>query len=63
MNKVTFREPADATLDELGIPHKLASNGLHVTDGPHACSKLIAAACDAGVKFLQLDERRRRDRP
>ncbi len=54
MNKVTVREPAEKILDELGVPHERASEALHVVDGPHACSKLIAAACDAGVKFLQL---------
>ncbi len=54
MNKLTVREPADRVLDELGIPHKKMSPGLHVADGPHACSKLIAAACDAGVKFANM---------
>jgi len=54
MNKVTVREPADAVLDELGIPHTRAIRGLHVADGPHACSKLIAAACDAGIKFANV---------
>lgn len=29
-------------------------DGLYLTPGPHAVSKLIAGACDAGVKFLQL---------
>ena len=54
MNKITVREPADKELDELDIPHKKVSPGLHVADGPHACSKLIAAACDAGVKFANM---------
>jgi len=54
MNKLTVREPADRVLDELGIPHTEVSNGLHVADSPHACSKLIAAACDAGVKFVNM---------
>ncbi len=54
MNKVTVRSPADRILDELGVPHELAIEGLHVADGPHACSKLIAAACDAGVKFANM---------
>lgn len=54
MNKVTVRSPAHKVLDELGVPYIEHSPGLHVTDGPHACSKLIAAACDAGVKFANM---------
>lgn len=54
MNKVTLRAPADKILKELKIPYEEVSNGLFVADGPHACSKLIAAACDAGCKFANL---------
>ena len=54
MNKVTVRHPAERILDELGIPYKEVSKGLLIADGPHACSKLIASACDAGVKFANM---------
>lgn len=54
MNKVTVRHPAERILDELDVPYREASEGLLVTDGPHACSKLIAAACDSGVKFANM---------
>jgi len=54
MNPVTVREPAQKMWDELGIPYKKVSEGLYLTPGPHAVSKLIAATCDAGVKFLNL---------
>lgn len=54
MNKVTLRSPAHRILDELGVPYQEAVRGLYVADGPHACSKLIAAACDAGVKVANM---------
>jgi len=54
MNKVTIRAPGQVILDEVGAPYKEVEDGLYVADGPHACSKLIAAACDAGVKVLNM---------
>lgn len=54
MNKVTVRAPGEEVLEELGIPYREVEPGLMVADGPHACSKLIAAACDAGAKFANM---------
>jgi thiazole biosynthesis enzyme len=54
MNKVTVRHPAERVLDQLGIPYEEVSDGLLVADGPHACSKLIAAACESGVKVANM---------
>lgn len=54
MNKVTVRAPGHEVLDELGIPYEEVIKGLYMTDGPHACSRLIASACDAGVKILNM---------
>ena len=54
MNKLTLRAPAQQVLDELGVPYEKANEGLYVADAPHACSKLIAATCDAGAKFASL---------
>lgn len=54
MNKVTLRAPSQEVLTELGVPYEEAREGLYVADGPHACSKLIAHACDAGVKFANM---------
>jgi len=54
MNKITLRAPAQEILDELNVPYSRFSEGLYVADAPYACSKLIGATCDAGVKFLQL---------
>jgi len=54
MNTLTFRAPGNEFLDELRIPYKKVEEGLFVADGPSACSKLISAACDSGVKILNL---------
>lgn len=54
MNTVTFRSPSQELLAELGIPFKKIETGLYTATGPHACSKLIAAACDAGVQILNM---------
>lgn len=55
MNTVTVRHPGEEILDELGIPYKKQGN-LYTALGPHACSKLIASACDAGVHILNMTE-------
>lgn len=54
MNKVTVRHPGEEILSELGVPFQEVRKGLFLADGPHACSKLVAAACDAGVKFFNM---------
>lgn len=54
MNKITVRAPGHKVLDEIGVPYEKYSEGLYVTNGPHACSKLIAAACDAGAMVLNM---------
>jgi thiamine thiazole synthase len=54
MNTVTIRSPGQEILDELGIPYSKFCENLYTTSGPHACSKLIASACDAGVKILNM---------
>ena len=54
MNTITIRAPAQKVLDELGIKYEAYSENLYMTPGPLACSKLIAAACEAGAKILNM---------
>lgn len=54
MNKNTVRDPAQEVLDELDVPYEEAGDNIYVSDGPHACSKLIVAALDAGVKVFNV---------
>ncbi len=54
MNTITVRAPAQKVLEEIGCPYEEFSKSLFVTPGPHACSKLIAAACDAGAKIQNM---------
>lgn len=54
MNTLTFRSPGEEILKELNIPHKEVEDGLFISDGPTACSKLISATCDSGAKILNL---------
>jgi len=54
MNKVTVRAPGQKILDEIGVPYEEVRKGLFVSDGPHACSKLIASAMDAGAKVINM---------
>jgi thiazole biosynthesis enzyme len=54
MNTITVRAPAQKVLDELGIRYRPYSKSLFITPGPLACSKLIAAACEAGARILNM---------
>jgi thiazole biosynthesis enzyme len=54
MNKLTLRAPSQKVLDEVGVPYEEVQEGLFVADAPHACSAIIAAACAAGAKVLNL---------
>lgn len=54
MNTITIRSPGEKVLDELGIPYKEFRENLFVAVGPHACSKLIAETCAAGVNILNM---------
>jgi len=52
MNPLTFRDPSQKVLDEIGAKYKKVKDGLFVSNGPATCSKLIAAACDAGATII-----------
>ncbi len=54
MNTLTFREPSQEVLEELGISYRKVEEGLYTATGPDACSKLISAACDEGVRILNM---------
>lgn len=53
MAPLTVRAPGQEVLEEYGVAYKPApgTDGLYLTTGPEAVSKVIAAACDAGVWF------------
>ena len=54
MNKLSVRAPAQLELDAVGIPYEKVGEGHYLADAPHACSRLIAAACDAGAWILNM---------
>jgi len=54
MNTITVRAPGHEILKEIGVNLKEERPGLYVAHGPEAASKLIAATCDAGAKFIQM---------
>ena len=54
MSKVTVRKPGHLLLEEIGCPYEEVEEGLCLIDAAHGCYKLIAAAFDAGVRFIQM---------
>jgi thiamine thiazole synthase len=55
MTKAAIAAPAQGYLMKLGVPvEKTETQDLYLVESAHACSKLIGAAYDAGVKVLNL---------
>lgn len=54
MNKITVRAPAQNLLREFGVPVKESSPALYTADAVHACSRLIAGACDSGLRIWNM---------
>ena len=52
MPKNTVGAPANRILEECGVNLKEVEDGLYVCDSFDMVSKMLASACDAGVKFL-----------
>jgi thiamine thiazole synthase len=52
MPKNTVGAPANKILEECGVNLKDVGNGLYVCDSFEMVSKMLASACDAGVKLL-----------
>lgn len=58
MNKVTFRDPSQHILDELGIRYEEveSEDGLYVASAPYATAATAAAAGDAGASILTMTQ-------
>lgn len=54
MNPITIREPGQEVLEEIGVRVEKVKEGLYICPGPEAVSKLVASACDAGVKIINM---------
>ncbi len=54
MTKASIAAPAHEILAEVGVPFQEVGPGHFMVEAPHACSKLIGAAFDAGAKVLNL---------
>ncbi|MDW7726552.1 MAG: sulfide-dependent adenosine diphosphate thiazole synthase [Candidatus Methanoperedens sp.] len=52
MPKNTVKAPAHKILEECGVQLKEVGDGLYVCDSFQMVSKMLASACDAGVKLL-----------